>query len=905
MRRGHKALSYLLRIPPVVFLVLLLAAADVFARAGGGGRYSGGRGSGGGLGGGSGGGGDGGAIIWIVFQLVRLCIAYPAVGIPIAIVALVVGVIALRQGGGSARAYHEGNTIRRGRDLGHKTQQLAAVQALSQNDPNFDQATLLSRAQTAFLKLQDAWCNQQLQPVRPFISDGIHERFSLQFEEQKERGYRDHMDDLQVLNTHIAHTESDDVFETVTVMIQASAVDYQVDAETGKRRSGSTAAETFTEYWTFIRRPGTASVADTGLIEGNCPNCGAGLQLNASAKCESCGASVQSGEYDWVLTEITQACEWQTPVQAQLPGVAELKQADPGFSVQHLEDRASVVFWRLMAAQRSGRVDPVRKMANDAFCDGIKPLLKTGSDGSREFPSDCAVGSVETIGIVLAEPEDSALVQIRWSGSRSRRDRDGKLKATSGAKVSSDIFVLVRQHAVTSDLAHSLSSAHCPSCGASAQTDTDNACAYCGKVLNDGSKDWVLADCRPIYDPVITELRGKLPPSPGGAGAGRAEATFEELQAQQDTQGSIELAAWMVYVMLADGQVDDEERKMLGAFAQARNIPPQQMDKLLEAMTAGELEVRQPETPEEARKWLEGMVEMALADGRIANEEQEAIMALGQKLDYSAHDIDQLIIRKRRELFKQSKLRIRKLKNRGNFTLIELLVVIAIIGILASMLLPALAQAKGQAKTTECINVLRQNGIALNLYADDNDGFLTVSGWNNGFWNARLAKGGYLSVPNATFINGPIINSPPEGIFRCPSERDTGTVPPVNYPSAAFPYVNSFLRWPWYGTHYSINPFITIDNAHSGRPEHIGNNYVARVGQIPNASGCYLLIDSGCYNIGSRTWGSSPMCQFAAMRHAGNKTAILFADLHAGSMPWQSLPSSSAAPGGKPFYSPW
>ncbi len=212
--------------------------------------------------------------------------------------------------------------------------------------------------------------------------------------------------------------------------------------------------------------------------------------------------------------------------------------------------------------------------------------------------------------------------------------------------------------------------------------------------------------------------------------------------------------------------------------------------------------------------------------------------------------------------------------HKRGFTLIELLVVIAIIAILAAILFPVFAQAKAAAKRTGTISNLKQNALAVNIYANDYDDTVPLV-WQNYPEGIYLVQILYPYTKNIDLVWDPMLGIP----------NFAGGRPLVS--------TNQWGAWDtWTATG-------TIGWSNGGMMNPSSNNYRPRViaaqenvaelmiaapcHRTDRATGCFAFTETqvSCYNVDQGRWPEAQSLGYSAYTYHNKNIPSAIMDGHA------------------------
>ena len=170
-------------------------------------------------------------------------------------------------------------------------------------DPDFSIAQMQTKINNLYVQLQDQWCAKDIEPLRPYMTDELYNQSERQLDELRRAGRTPHVERIAVLGTDIRGYFVREGMDHVIVELNTRITTYTTDDETGNIVNGDPKQEKFMTYeWDLCRTSGVKT--GTGTVITNCPNCGAPVNINKTARCPYCDTVITVDEHDWVLYSI-------------------------------------------------------------------------------------------------------------------------------------------------------------------------------------------------------------------------------------------------------------------------------------------------------------------------------------------------------------------------------------------------------------------------------------------------------------------------------------------------------------------------------------------------------------------------------------------------------------------------
>ncbi|MEP7052559.1 MAG: TIM44-like domain-containing protein [Pseudomonadota bacterium] len=488
-------------------LILLCAGTALFwsmiaaARPGGGHTYSGGSHSSGSHsysgGGGGGGGGDGAGLI---LQILLLCIQYPAVGVPLILIAIGFFVVKVMYDGAkkswSTTPNVTADQVRAVREV-EQTSALSrmALDGIRRLDPEFSLVLFEDFAYMLYAAMQRARATGS-QSIAAYLAPNLAATL----------GHAPLADVQGIVigamrYVHFSGTQG----PTLEIELEIEANYVEVLKAGGTRRFYVADRMVLSRSSSARSRP----FARSHTLD--CPNCGAPLEAVRGTECSYCRQNVGYGRFDWMITSLENVTREprgplltsDTPEEGtQLPTLVDagatarftaLQQKDPDTAWPALQGRVALIFNELQAAWSGREPLRIRPYVTDNLFQSMYYWIDLYTQARcRNVNENAAILRVDLANVLSDAHYDAITVRLFASGLDYTISDDGKVLSGNRhrPRTYSEYWTLIRG---SSRKGMPRQEPNCPHCGAPFKVGMSGQCEYCRVKVTAGEFDWVLS----------------------------------------------------------------------------------------------------------------------------------------------------------------------------------------------------------------------------------------------------------------------------------------------------------------------------------------------------------------------------------------------------------------------------
>lgn len=174
------------------------------------------------------------------------------------------------------------------------------VEKIAEVDPNLIPEEFKSEAFNIYKDIQTAWMNFDTDTIRKLTTDEIYNMYSSQLETLKLKGQKNIMKDITLEEEKIIDIKKEKKIITTSVYLRVKCYDYVIKEKTGETVRGRDKDKIIIEYvLSFVK----SSV--NNKKEEKCPNCGAKVDIKASATCPYCESTLVKDASEYVMSKKT------------------------------------------------------------------------------------------------------------------------------------------------------------------------------------------------------------------------------------------------------------------------------------------------------------------------------------------------------------------------------------------------------------------------------------------------------------------------------------------------------------------------------------------------------------------------------------------------------------------------